>query len=1155
MVACTIIARNYLAQARILARSFAEQVPDGRMVVLVLDPDAAPTPLADEAFEILTPADIMDPGEFGQMATIYTVVELATAVKPWLLEHLLGQAPAVSYFDPDIRFFSDPVFIDDLAREHGVVMTPHATEPLPRGAVRTPGEDVILSAGIYNLGCVAVGGERGLALARWWQSRLRRECIIDPAVGRFVDQRWMDLAPGYFAPYILRNPGCNTAWWNLPTRDVREHDEHWTVNGEDLVFFHFSGYDPRRPHLVSKHQGPFPRVLLSEIPDLARIFAAYGQAMLDEGHAESSAIPYGLNTIDGLTLDPIMRSLFRTALINAEESGDEPPANPFTNGVSAFVAWLSEPAPGLADTRAPGRYLMTVWSETPGLRDQFPQVPGAQTDAFERHVGNALVPDGVVPELLAPNGAPPARMPTAPVEHLQPGVNVIAYFTAESGVGQAARLMLSGIEAAGIPHATVTYDNAPGRRSHAFTATGVEDARFDTNLICVNADQILTANHWMGDRLRANRYRIGLWWWETAVFPDTFDGSFDVVDEIWVGSAFVGDAIRQRTDKPVTVIPMPVVVPEAVGGARATVDISDDTFLVLFAYDFDSVFARKNPLGALEAYRRAFTPDSGCTLLLKSINGERHLEQLEELRMAAADRPDVIVLDHYLDATTNRGLIAECDCYLSLHRSEGFGVTIAEAMAYGRPVVASAYSANMEFMDAETGYPVPVTEGIIPKGAEPYPAGTTWAEPDIDEAARLLAHVRGNPAAAARIGTLAANRIRTTRSPGRAGTVMADRLSAIRAAGGQARAVVPVDPDPLSRTEELGRRLNMGGLTPWNTGGRAPRSLAQRGLLRTLRPYLTRRGEIDSVMLQGIAELDTRCTNLEAQQGRNTDNIRGLRQHVGRLDERMSDEAGARGRLGEMVTDLGEAVTRLDWELSTPMYMRDPDEFRLPAQAGGGLGYVDAPGDASEDDLYLGFEDVFRGPVDIIREMQRPYVSAFPAGAPVADIGCGRGEFLDLLAEAGLTGIGVDSDAGMIAAAHGRGHASAILADGIEWLEAQAPGSLGGVFAGQVIEHMSYDDLLRFLSAAQRALRPEDGVVVAETVNPRFIPAFRGIWVDLTHQLVIYPEVALALTRLTGFRSARIAFPGGSGDAEADRRSIGQFAVVASVGPQAPPVV
>ena len=271
MVTCTIIARNYLAQARILAETFLEQVPDGRIVVLVLDPDPA-QPMDGEAFEVVTPHDIMDPVEFGQMATLYTVVELATAVKPWLLEHLLQQAPAVTYFDPDIAVFSDPRFIDELAREHGLVLTPHALDPLPRGDALTPGEDVILKAGIYNLGFVAVGGSTGRSVATWWQSRLRRECIIAPEQGRFVDQRWMDLAPSYFDPCVLRHPGCNVAWWNLPTRDVEERDGHWTVNGEDLVFFHFSGYSPDHPYLVSKHQGSAPRVLLSERPVLARLF-------------------------------------------------------------------------------------------------------------------------------------------------------------------------------------------------------------------------------------------------------------------------------------------------------------------------------------------------------------------------------------------------------------------------------------------------------------------------------------------------------------------------------------------------------------------------------------------------------------------------------------------------------------------------------------------------------------------------------------------------------------------------------------------------------------------------------------------------------------------------------------------------------------------
>jgi glycosyltransferase involved in cell wall biosynthesis/SAM-dependent methyltransferase len=1137
MLACTIIARNYLAQARILARSFAEQVPDGRMVVLVLDPDPS-SPLTGEPFEVLTPHDIMSPVEFGQMATMYTVVELATGVKPWLLEHLLAQAPAVSYFDPDIEFFSDPRFIDRLACEHGAVLTPHAIEPLPRGDALTPGEDVILSAGIYNLGFVSVGGEMGLAVTQWWQSRLRRECIISPTSWRFVDQRWMDLAPAYFAPYILRHPGCNVAWWNLPNRDVRERDGRWTVNGEDLVFFHFSGYDPRKSHLVSKHQGVAPRVLLSQRPDLARLFAQYDAKMLTEGHAANSAIPYGVNEVDGLVLDRVMRDLFRDALLEAEDKGSAVPPNPFSDGAPAFVAWLSEPGPGLADSRAPGRYLMNVYVRTPDLRERFPGVPGPDTGIFEQYVRDVMVPDGMIPAQLAPARVPEVPMAAAPTEGLQPGVNVIAYFTAESGVGQAARLMLAGIDAAGIPHATVTYDTAPGRSTHEFSEHGVDKAIYDTNLVCVNADVIRTANHWMGERLRDHRYRIGLWWWETSTFPEMFDPSFDVVDEVWVGSAFVGDAIRQRTDKPVTVIPMPIVVPPAVGGARAAVGVTEDTFLVLYSYDFDSVFARKNPLGALNAYTSAFAADDGCTLLLKSINGERHLEELEELRMAAAGRPDVVVLDQYLDATTNRGLIAECDCYLSLHRSEGFGLTIAEAMAYARPVVATAYSANLEFMDDTTGYLVPTNEGVVPAGAGPYPAGTTWGEPDIAAASSLLAHVRHNPDEARAKALAAAEYIRVERSPEKTGGVIKTRLDAIWTA--TPRSAPQHDAGSVTdrrRIEELDQRMREGGLTPWRTGSSGPRAIAHRGLLRALQPYLQRRGEIDEVLMQVLAELDLRCSDLEGQQ-------RVLEARVQAMAEAAERSAAA---LARRLDDVSATTQRIDWELSAPMYMRDPDEFTIDQDGRPVMGYRETGDAHSDEDLYRQFEEVFRGPAAMIREMQMPYVGMFPAEGLIADIGCGRGEFLDLLRESGRGALGVDSDAGMLADARARGHASAVLADGITWLEERAPSSLQGVFAAQVIEHLSYDEFLRFLRAARRALTT-DGVLIAETINPHFIPAFRAFWVDLTHKLVIYPEVALALTRLTGFRTARVVFPGGTGDVGMDRRQVGQFAVVASPG-------
>lgn len=1140
MVACTIAAKNYLAQVRVLTNSFLREVPGGRMVTLLLDAEPEDATLFDEPFEVVTPIEVMGRLEFGEMLAMYNVVELATAVKPWLLEHLLKQASAVTYFDPDIEIFSSPQFIDDLARVHGLVLTPHATDPLPRGDALTPGEDLILSSGIFNLGFVAVGGAVGLAVVRWWQSRLLRECVINPSVNRFVDQRWMDLAPGYFDPFILRHAGCNVAWWNLPTRRITSEHGAWQVNGEPLVFFHFSGYDPLVPHLISKHQGRHPRVLLSERPDICPLLDRYHAQMLEQGWATWSNVRYGLTQVAGLPLDDTMRSVARRAILEADEQKSEPPPNLLTDGADQFAAWLATSEVMTPSMEGIGRYLYELYLRRPDLQAEFPDVPGDDSPRYLTHVQQVLVPEGAVPAAVVAAGSALDQRSEVPISNLSPGLNVIAYFTAESGVGQAARFLLKGIKAAGIPHATVTYDRIPGRAGFRFGGTRPDEARFDTNLICINADQILAANHWLGDRLRGHRYRIGLWWWETETFPESFDDAFAVVDEVWVGSAFVGDAIRARTDKPVTVIPMPVVVPEPNGKGRAVAGIAADTFLVLYTFDFNSVLERKNPRAAIEAFRRAFSEDDGATLLLKSINGDQHIEALEALRLDTMARHDIVVRDGYLDSVTNCSLIAECDCYLSLHRSEGFGITIAEAMAYGRPVVATDYSANTEFMDDSTSFPVSVVMVPIPDGAGPYEAGTLWAEPDIEAAAAALRRVYDDPTEAKRRGRAAAERMGHSRSPELAGTAIKQRLDEIHESHRGEDGMT--DSKPL--LDEFASRLSSTGATPWNTSRASGAALAQRALLRTLRPYLTRRSEVDEVLLQILTEMNARLDGL-------VEDVHALENHVHAVNADLNTSNRELQALGvDLAQEIGAVrliAGHTEALLTTPMYMRDPNEFRLTGPEGVILGYEGAlTHGVNPDDAYRAFQEVFRGPETLITASLAAYPELFATGGTVADVGCGRGEFLRLLVNSDRVALGVDQDPGMVAVAQAAGIGEVVLGDGIAWLETRDEGSLDGVFAAQVIEHLSEADLMRFLRAAHRALDPARGVLVAETINPHFIPALRAFWVDLTHQLIIYPEVALALARLVGFPAATITFSGGTGDASVDLGAVGCFALVAS---------
>jgi SAM-dependent methyltransferase len=222
-------------------------------------------------------------------------------------------------------------------------------------------------------------------------------------------------------------------------------------------------------------------------------------------------------------------------------------------------------------------------------------------------------------------------------------------------------------------------------------------------------------------------------------------------------------------------------------------------------------------------------------------------------------------------------------------------------------------------------------------------------------------------------------------------------------------------------------------------------------------------------------------------------------------------------------------------------YMQDAPFTVLEQEDGSRVLGYDDDGDARED-RYRAFEDVFRGSEERVRDLQRPYRGVLGDRAPVLDLGCGRGEFLDLLSEWGLEGFGVDSDEGMVARCAEKGH-RVRQGDGVELLAEQEDGSLGAVFSAQVVEHLPFAVLERLLALAVDKLRP-GGVFVAETVNPHAPDALKAFWLDPTHEHPLFPEVMLTLARIAGFPSAYVFFPTGSGDPDRDRGREPAYALV-----------
>jgi glycosyltransferase involved in cell wall biosynthesis len=204
-------------------------------------------------------------------------------------------------------------------------------------------------------------------------------------------------------------------------------------------------------------------------------------------------------------------------------------------------------------------------------------------------------------------------------------------------------------------------------------------------------------------------------------------------------------------------------------------------FRVLVMFDYLSTVERKNPLGAIDAYRRAFAPDDGAVLIVKSVNGEHRREQRAQVTRAVEGRPDIVLLDRTVSAGRRDALIDACDCYLSLHRSEGHGLPLAEAMALGKPVVATAYGGNLEFMSEANSYLVAWKPTRVGVGVEHYPAEARWAEPDVEHAARLLRKVWDDPRLACRRAAQAQSDIQAMLAPAAVGGRMRRRLEELRA--------------------------------------------------------------------------------------------------------------------------------------------------------------------------------------------------------------------------------------------------------------------------------------------------------------------------------------------------------------------------------------
>lgn len=377
--------------------------------------------------------------------------------------------------------------------------------------------------------------------------------------------------------------------------------------------------------------------------------------------------------------------------------------------------------------------------------------------------------------------------PYSPVfarKHTRLGMNVVGFLTADLGIGESARCMVRAADAVHIPAAAVPLKLPCKARlgDHSFAAYVQDTNPHEVNVFHLDPPASRDVDTHHGADFRQRKYNVGYWAWELPEFPDAWLPYFEYFQEIWCPSEFVRSALTPKS--PLAVMTMPHAVEftrpaQAAAELRASFNLPADKYLFLFLYDLNSYTERKNPRAVIEAFRRSGLAARGAALVVKVHGVAGNERDLEKLRGLLAELPGTTLVAESLSRSRLYELEAACDCFVSLHRSEGFGLAMAECMYLGKPVIATNWSANTEYLDETNGAPVRYRLATLEQNHGPYSKGQVWADADVDHAADWMKRLAGDPALGERLGAAARTTIEQKFSLNAVGERYKQRLEAI----------------------------------------------------------------------------------------------------------------------------------------------------------------------------------------------------------------------------------------------------------------------------------------------------------------------------------------------------------------------------------------
>ena len=739
----TICSGNYFPYARILFSSLKKYHPEASLFLCLTDTLQPGIELKVPEVEVV-PAESLDILNFNDFAFRYDIMEFNRSVKPFIMQWLIEVKgfEEVVYLDPDIELFAPitPVF-DAMAEGANFVLTPYITEPAESG--RFPDDIGIMTAfggerltGIYNLGFIGVKNSfDGISFLHWWGRCLQFRCLKQQE-GLVLDRKFVDLLPAFHDRVtILRDRTLNVAYWNLNHRELTLHRDTWSIEGKPLRFFHFSGVDVSQPHRLSKHTTRFNGNLP---PALQEIVTHYIDRLVQFGYGVELAPDYGYGKFNcGIEIANIIRRCYR-------ERSRPWLDNPF----ETFLDYLNRPS---IEALHSSPWLVTnlmyyVWSQRLDNRRAFNlQTESDRLNYCKWFILNAAIEYKLDSYFIIPvvENISEHYSRQISVTNLGKDVCLIGYLKAQTGVGHAGRMVASSLRDAGIK--TQGY-NVTLNVMAPQTSTAVDDlltSKIDASIQIynINADRLGVVRGRLKRKTSNGAYKINMPFWELSRFPSAWVKNYQGIDEVWAASRFIQAALQTVLPLPVIWLPPAVTLAQFVPRSRSYFKLPEHTFLFHYNFDFSSFATRKNPQAAIAAYRLAFRNKQvtiPTALVIKTRGYDSKGKALVQLKEFTADEPDIYILNREMTYDETLALMNCCDCYISLHRSEGFGYTPAEAMLLEKPVIATDYSGTKDFINPDTGFPV--QSSLIPVRENEYPfwQNQTWAEPEIEHAAWLM---------------------------------------------------------------------------------------------------------------------------------------------------------------------------------------------------------------------------------------------------------------------------------------------------------------------------------------------------------------------------------------------------------------------------------